>query len=185
MLNGRPKATAAFGTDGVAFGSGGMGVSAVESGSGSSFISSATYSLNPGVGANLDLSLLTSQFVGNGFDHALFSLNENGTDIVSQTFTSLPSATAYFDDHLFSLGQWEGGALDLKIEFDLTVSGLPVGFEGFDFSYLLSSSHSPSTGTAPIPPTLLLFITALVGLGVFGYGHRSVSLMLKAAASGA
>jgi hypothetical protein len=157
-----------------------MGSAMAPTGPGNVFTSSATYSFDPGADAFLAMSLLGSNGLNHGFDQAVLTIIENGSDVLSQTFTSLASASAYFSDHVLDLGEWVGGRLDLEIQFVLTASALPVGFQGFGFDYLLSGSTHPIVGATPIPPALMLFVSALLLLSLIAYRNRRAVGVVRA-----
>ncbi len=84
-----------------------------------------------------------------------FSVSNFGTLLVSESFTSLASADAYFIDHALSLGMFSG-SVNLMLSFTLT--GMDA--QGADFSYLVASGA--------LVPEPAEWVMLLAGLGVFG-----------------
>jgi hypothetical protein len=103
------------------------------------------------------LDLIDNTLVANGFDTAEFQLSLNGNILDSELFNDVASAQAFFsNNNLFSLAL-VAGLNDVQLSFAETMSS----DGGFSFDYGAAYPTSP----VPLPPTLLLFASGIVGLG--------------------
>jgi hypothetical protein len=86
-------------------------------------------------GGDLVLDLLSNDALGNGFDSAVFQILLNSIVIDSQSFTDLPSAEAFFSNHLIGVPLL-AGLNSVQIGFSETMSSAA----GFSFNYAVASS---------------------------------------------
>jgi hypothetical protein len=126
-----------------------------------SFTSSAEYIVNTTGTFNLTLALLGITSNAGGFDFLSFSLTDNGTNLLSQSFTDLGSAQAYFSDDAITLYNLASNA-DIVLTFTLTAASI----EGSSVMYALSSTAA--LAPVPLPPSFPLMLGALGGLAWLG-----------------
>lgn len=169
LLIDHPILLTAIGNFGTVTGIGSMGSRYTEPAALTTYTTSATYTFDPGTNKYLSLSLFHPTALNTGFDSAAFSVLENGVNIFSQSFTTLAEANLFFTDNALGFGAWKGGSLNFEILFQLTSAAtFPTG-QGFNFAYALGGSAEelvPNVSSVPIPPAVLLFASALAGLGV-------------------
>jgi hypothetical protein len=127
-----------------------MGAAYSESGSGNrTYTSTATFaidlSLNFNPAQRLVVALLDRNSQGVGFDSMTFTITREGTMVVNQTFNTLATALAFFDDELLDLGSNGplnvSGNLDLIFGLSLTTNDAGAGFQ-FDLAFGNSSFGS-------------------------------------------
>ena len=93
---------------------------------------------------------------GSCFDSLQFQVFVEGNLEVDETFFNAADADAFFDDQLLTISSLGGslvGDLDLKFQFDLTAS---TAGDGYFTNFVV--------GTVPIPATVWLFGSGLLGL---------------------
>ncbi len=76
-------------------------------------------------GQHLQLGLLNPSLVGGGFQSMKFEVDEQGSPIITQTFTDAATATAYFTDHALDLGAptaTGSTGTDITIDYSVTSS---------------------------------------------------------------
>jgi hypothetical protein len=124
---------------------------------------SIDFTLNA-LGPPFMVKLLDSASIGTGFDSATFKIVSDNDVLDSQSFTDLASADAFFSHHVlnFKLGS---GPTDIELLFDAMMSG----GEGFSFDYSIRGIDPVAT---PLPTSLPLFATGLVGLGLLGWRRK-------------
>jgi hypothetical protein len=108
------------------------------------------------------VDLLDNKSLGKGFDSATFQISENGTVLESHLFTDLASAQAFFSDNLINLALLAGLNI-IQLSFSERISG----GDGFAFDY---AAISPII--TPVPTTLPLFASGLVGLVLLGWRRK-------------
>jgi hypothetical protein len=110
------------------------------------------------------VDLLDNNSLGKGFDSAEFKILLNGNVLMDQLFTDLASAQTFFSDNLINLTLLAG----LNI-IQLSFSELISGGGGFSFNY---AAIVPT----PLPGSLSLFATGLVGLVLLGWRRKKKAL---------
>jgi hypothetical protein len=161
-MAGNPNAQAAFSeTQGIAVAV--LGAGAVDEADPTSitFTSSVSYSFDLArlplhSDAVLVMALLDTIVGGSGFDLLELEILREGTAIVDETFTDLSDALAYFDDHVFALGDIRAGVtgtLDLDILLRVTTDD-----PGSRFAANVIFGHVPE------PSTALLFSGGLLAV---------------------
>ena len=101
--------------------------------------------------------------VGAGFTSLTFTLTADGSTVVSQTFTSLAAANAFFNDRYFSLGTLGAGALTastLTLVATLTIT-TDAANSGYYFNAIIGDPPAAS-GSAAAGQR---FAQAMAGLG--------------------
>jgi hypothetical protein len=143
-----------------ALGTGAMGANVAYLPSAShSYTASTEYTFTLAGTSGLVVGLLDFTGYDGGLPMAIdFNVSNFGATLLSQSFTTLASASAYFTDHALSLGNFSGN-VDLMLSFTLT----GMNAQGADFSYLVASGVL--TNPVPEPSEWALL---LVGLGVLG-----------------
>jgi hypothetical protein len=112
--------------------------------------------------------VLDNKSLGKGFDSATFQISANGTVLDNQVFTDLASAQAFLSNNLINITLLAGLNI-IQLSFNEMISG----GDGFSFDY---SAIAPT----PVPPTLLLFASGLVGLGLLGWRRKKKAAPLNA-----
>jgi hypothetical protein len=136
------------------------------------YTSSGEYTFTLGNATEVVVGLLdfTGRDAGAATD-LMFTVSNFGSTILSQGFTSLGAADAYFTDHALSLGGLAGN-VDLSMTFSMTTGS----DQGAGFSYLVAA--------APVPePSQWLLL--LAGLGILGSVARSSSKQASGSYRGA
>jgi len=133
----------------VSLGLGSLGGSYGASASSRLYDASASYTFNLTSTRDLSLGLLGMTSYGGGFNSLRFSVTSGATTLVSDTFTSLSAAQAFFTDHAVNLGNFGAGSQTIVVDYALTASAP----KGADASYLLSSLAPMAGGsTSTTPP---------------------------------
>ena len=122
----------------------------------------ANFSVSVATDPVFTVDLLDNKSLGKGFDSATFQITENGTVLENHLFTDLASAQAFFSDNLINLTLLAG----LNI-IQLSFNEIIGGGDGFAFDY---AAISPII--TPLPTTLPLFASGLVGLGLLGWRRK-------------
>ena len=122
----------------------------------------ANFSVNVATDLLFTVDLLDNKSLGKGFDSATFQISENGTVLENHLFTDLASAQAFFSDNPINLTLLAG----LNI-IPLSFSEMISGGDGFAFDY---AAISPII--TPLPTTLPLFASGLVGLVLLGWRRK-------------
>jgi hypothetical protein len=141
-------------------------------GSALSYQQSATFSLYGG-GTPFLLDLTGSNAIGTGFDSAQFMVLDNGNLLVSESFSDLADAQAFFSNDLLSL-YLLNGFNDIQLAFSEVMS------EGQGFSFDFTSASISAT---PLPPAWTMLVIGLTGLLGASYRKRvreRVSVMFGA-----
>jgi len=134
-------------------GAGGIGTSLT-------YAESATFDVNVATDHPIfTFDLLDNKSLGKGFDSATFQISENGTVLENHLFTDLASAQAFFSNNLINLTLLAGLNI-VQLSFNEMISG----GDGFAFDY---AAIAPTP-----PPTLPLFASGLVGLGLLGWRRK-------------
>jgi len=149
----------------ITFGSGTLGAHYTSDSTGAqTYTGSIAWIIDPaGAGlptnGHIDLGLVDSLGSGGGFSKLAFSVIENGDSLLSQSFTSLAAANAYFSDQFLDLGAWTryGSPIDLTVNLSVTLATLGDGY-GVDFML-----GDPPPSSVPEPNILALF-----GVGWWG-----------------
>jgi hypothetical protein len=111
---------------------------------------------------HLLVGLLDLVSFGTGFDSLQFTITKQGVTVLSDTFTSLSIAEAFFSDHVLDLGDITSGiALDLGLSFKLIASSMGAGL-GTDF--IIGAAESSSPSSVPEPATLVYFAIGILVL---------------------
>jgi hypothetical protein len=121
------------------------------------------FSVNVATDPIFAVDLLDSKSLGKGFDSATFQITENGTIVENKVFTDLASAQAFFLDNLINLTLLAGLNI-IQLSFNEMISG----GDGFAFDY---AAISPII--TPLPTTLPLFASGLVGLVLLGWRRKT------------
>ena len=122
----------------------------------------ANFSVNVAINSFFRVDLLDNRSLGKGFDSATFQISENGTVLQNHLFTDLASAQAFFSDNLINLTLLAGLNI-IQLSFNETISG----GDGFAFDYVAVSPI-----ITPLPTTLPLFASGLIGLGLLGWRRK-------------
>ena len=114
------------------------------------YISSETFTLNGStMSGHLILGLLDTQAFGSGFTSLAFTVTVGGVTDVSQTFSTLAAAKAYFANDAVDLGTFSStNGLAVGIKFDMIASAAGVGF-GQDFILGATDGNAPPVISAP------------------------------------
>jgi hypothetical protein len=144
------------------FGSGAEATLANTSTTSTTYINSIEWNVNTsalpsGVGHNLDVGLVSESTRGTGFTSLTFSVEEDATAVLTETFTSVSAADTYFSDDLVNLGQWTSGST-LVVLASLSVTAAGSG-NGYGIAYLVGVDPVPE------PATWSVFGLGLLGLG--------------------
>ena len=108
--------------------------------------------------------------LGTGFASLTFTLTGDGATLISQTFTTLAAANAFFTDHAVSLGSLATGALSgatltLAATFTLTTS---TAGQGFYAQMIIGDPPAATTGSQ-------MFVQAMAGMGASAVGSAPPS----------
>jgi hypothetical protein len=143
-----------------------------------SFNSSIYYSVNISGISNpqhLFVGLLDNSFTGPGFDSLEFSISASGQQLFDQTFNPT-QAQGFFDDKILDLGLLtditEGGT-NLELIFVSTLTG--SNNSGFYFNFVFADptkSVRVADTTVPLPPSVFLLGSGLLGLGAVGWWRK-------------
>ena len=121
---------------------------------------------------DLLVGLLDNSLTSQGFTSLEFSITEDGSTKIDQTFTTAAAAASYFSDHVLDLGTFVAEpALDLLFDFTLYHGSSPGRF-GEDFLFGAASS-APITPPPGAVPELASF--SILGFGLAAallYGRR-------------
>jgi len=139
-----------------------------DSNSSGTFNSQAEYITNRTGTNNLTIALLNLAASGNGFQSLSFTVKDNGSTLLSDTFTSLASAQTFFTDDPLTFYNLASG-VDLSLNFSLTASSESAGI-----SYAIGDTAG--TAPVPLPPTLPMLLGGLVSL-MFVRRHRLPNLL--------
>jgi hypothetical protein len=122
---------------------------------------------------DLLLGMISGDGTGAGFQSLHFRLDQEGSTVIDETFTSLTDAEAFFNDTTVNLGAWWStisgdNILDLAFFLDVEQFGSTAG--GFKTTMLFGNSliDRGPTPAVPLPAGFWLFGSALAGLA----GHR-------------
>ncbi len=135
------------GPSATVFAVGTLSESATGNASGSpQYISSDNFTLDPSkLSGDLILGLTDDQTFGSGFSSLTFTVTVGGVTEVSQAFSSVGAAQAYFTDRALDLGAVSGsGSVLVSVKLDLTTDSAGSGFSG---SFLLGDSGVPQIFT--------------------------------------
>jgi hypothetical protein len=92
---------------------------------------------------DLRVGLQDGQATGQGFDSLDFTIIEDGSVILDQLFTSLSSASAFFDDRVLDLGFVSASSSpSLDLEFDLMLTAHNPG-DGFAIDLAVAAVPEP------------------------------------------
>ena len=121
------------------------------------YTSSGHYTFTLGNTTEVLVGLLdfTGRDAGTNMD-LTFTVSNFGSTLLSEDFTSLAAADAYFTDHALALGNFTG-----NVDLLLTTSMTTNSNQGADFSYLVATSNL--VNPVPEPSQWLLL---LGGLGI-------------------
>ena len=117
------------------FGAGVLGAAYATGASGAQeYIDTETFTLNGyNLGGHLILGLLDTQTSGSGFSSLVFTVTVGGVTKVTQSFSTLAAANAFFSNDAIDLGAVATTAgLQVVVKFDLTTSAAGSGY-GEDF----------------------------------------------------
>jgi hypothetical protein len=93
---------------------------------------------------------------GSGFDLLHFTIRREGVIIEDQTFATAALATAYFNDHVISLGSKSSGVTgDLDLIFTMDVTNDALG-DGFRTNLVLANVPEPSAAVLVLGGVALL-----------------------------
>ncbi|WEF32340.1 PEP-CTERM sorting domain-containing protein [Pseudoduganella chitinolytica] len=108
-----------------------------------SYITTANFVFATGVAGHLTLGLLGSVSEAAGFTELELIVRSHGTEVFSQTFTTVAEAQSFFNDRALVLGMLGAGNQDLLVSagFTLTEPG------GFGFEYAVGVAPIPEPGT--------------------------------------
>ncbi len=124
-------------------------------------------------GDDLDLGLVSGTASGS-FSSLTFKVIEQGTTELSQTFSTVTAANAFFTDDLRDLGAWindGSGALDVLATLSETLNGSGNGYAanflvGVGQSTGGDALLSPRAAAVPEPAGFWLFVPGIFGLGL-------------------
>ncbi|AVR94695.1 hypothetical protein C9I28_02400 [Pseudoduganella armeniaca] len=106
-------------------------------------ITTANFQFDTTSGGMLTLGLLDSLTYLSGFSKLELSISNHGTEIFTQTFTSLQDAELFFNDRVLNLGMLAAGSQDLLVTTGFTLTR-PSGF-GFTYALGISAVPEPQT----------------------------------------
>ncbi len=102
-----------------------------------------------GLTGHLVAGLISNQTFGAGFSSLQFSVDVDGSQLVSDTFTTLASAQSFFSDQTLDLGAFANSPnLTVDFNFDLVASTAGDGF-GEDFLLGATGGNGPPVIAAP------------------------------------
>jgi hypothetical protein len=134
---------------------GSMGASGI--GGSLAYAQSASFTINSG-GTPFLIDLIDNASLGAGFDSATFQVFDNGKMIVSDSFTNLASAQAFFSNNNLINIVLAGGLNNVQLALNETMSG----GEGFSFDYATAS-----VSATPLPPAWTMMLIGLAGFRFF------------------
>ena len=108
----------------------------------------------------INLGLINSVASGGGFTQLIFNVQENGTTLLSQSFSSIAAANAYFTDRVIGLGALPVGNIDLKVNLAVTSNSTGSGY-GINFATGISAVPEPEQ-----------WAMMLTGFGLVGWRLR-------------
>jgi hypothetical protein len=139
--------------------------------------SSLSYSVDLSLISNpqdLYVGFLDSKSTGSSFDSLEFSISGNIQTLFDRTFNNVKEAKAFFNDDvldLSSLTSIVGTDPYLNLFFNFTLVGSKNS--GFDFNFVFyDPSPLASTITVPLPPSVFLLGSGLLGLGLLGWRRK-------------
>jgi hypothetical protein len=130
----------------------------IASGASAVYSSSVDFQFDPTKlsGSDIRVGLLSGSAFGSGFDSLVFEILVNGTMVDEQKFSSVTSASNYFDDHVLDLGPLgagSSGSIDVQFALDVTAHRGDDGY-GVDFA-MASSVPEPSTESLVVTGALI------------------------------
>jgi hypothetical protein len=99
--------------------------------------------------------------IGTSFSSLEFTITEDGTPLVDQSFSDATSPQSYFSDHVLDLGTFAAEP-DLQLIFDLSMIGNNPG-DGFGEDFLFGAASA--SGSVPEPSSLSLLALAAAAAG--------------------
>jgi hypothetical protein len=118
----------------------------------------------------INLGLINSVASGEGFTQLVFDVQENGTTLLSQSFSSIAAANAYFTDRVLGLGALPVGTIDLKVNLAVTSNSIGSGY-GINFATGISIAAVPE------PDQWAMMLT---GFGLIGWRLRQARRVQEA-----
>jgi hypothetical protein len=120
------------------------------------------------VGSPLTVGLIDPSSTGDGFDKLTFSIFENGSPVLSDTFNTLGAANTFFTDDPISLGLIAGDTTTLDFTYDLIAS---VPGDSYQSIVIIG---------VPEPSTVALILWAAVAIPFCFRGRRWHRLLAPA-----
>jgi hypothetical protein len=152
-----PTATASTGS--TMLGAGVLGGNG--SGASATYAAQATYDLNLSGKNNLTIGLLNLASYGGGFSDLTFTVKDGSATVLTDSFTTLASAEAFFTDDPLSPKSLQNlsGAVDLSLDYQITAKG----GEGAGIAYVLGDKRTATNVPEIDSSSALSAATLLLG----------------------
>ena len=176
VLNANSNLAAKLGTaQALVFGDGVMGEYDASSNGSQTYNSTNAWTLNSAsLTGHLILGFSSNESFGTGFTSLALTVSVGGTVVITQNFTTLASAQAYFNNDALDLGVIAASSsLAVTVSTSLVTSTLGAGFAE---EYLLGATggNGPPVLTAPASKTVAQSVaTAIGGLNLTETGNTS------------
>ena len=160
LENGEVYAAAELTPGGPNFGVGGFGAQSDGSDTSLTYDATADFTFLTTTTGNVYLNLVSGAPSGDAFQSLVFTYSIDGSTPVSETFTTVAEADAYFNGNDISLGDLTAGTQTLDLSYAFTAMGDAPGY-GVTFD--------TSLAPVPEPSTWAMMLIGFSGLGYAGW----------------